>query len=305
LADLHSPANYYGGGVWGSTGAIDTKNNQIFMAVRNNWAVPQSVIDCINAGQPPASCMSPDNHFDSIIALDLDTGKINWGARGLPYDYWNVGCGLVIPFIFTIPPNVNCPGNDPSRAGPDWDFAQGPMLLDGERVGAGQKSGKFWAFKRKSGELAWVTQAAPGGTTGGLQWGSSTDGNSIFVAAANSGPTMAPGPLPWTLKNGVTVSEGGWAAIKVANGAVLWTTPDPLGSRSEAPVAGANGVVFGCNLAAAGRMVAMDANTGAIKWSYDSGAPCNAGASISDGMVFWGSGNYQGFGPHKLFAFGL
>ena len=56
-------------------------------------------------------------------------------------------------------------------------------------------------------------------------------------------------------------------------GAVLWTTKDPLGSRSEAPVSAANGVVFGCNLAVnIGRMVAMDANSGAILWSYDSGA---------------------------------
>ena len=55
-------------------------------------------------------------------------------------------------------------------------------------VGAGQKSGMFWAFKRKTGELAWSTQAAPGGVTGGLQWGSATDGRRIFVAAANSGP---------------------------------------------------------------------------------------------------------------------
>lgn len=300
------PLGYFGGGVWGSTGAIDAKNNQIFMAVGNNWAVPQSVIDCLALNQPPASCMSPDNHFDSVIALDLDTGKINWGARGLPYDAWNVGCGLVVPGVFTIAPNGNCPGGDPSKAGPDWDFAQGPMLLEGERVGAGQKSGKFWVFKRKSGELAWVTQVAPGGVTGGLQWGSSTDGKSIFVAAANSGTTTVPGSQPWTLKNGTSVNSGGWAALKVANGAVLWTTPDPLGSRSEAPVAAANDVVFGCNVDFThGRMVAMDAGSGAIKWSYDSGGPCNAGASISEGMVFWGSGNYSGVGPKKLFAFGL
>jgi hypothetical protein len=36
-----------------------------------------------------------------------------------------------------------------------------------------------------------------------------------------------------------------------------------------------------------------------------SGGPCNAGPSISDGMVFWGSGTFSGFGPKKVFAFGL
>ena len=88
-------------------------------------------------------------------------------------------------------------------------------------------------------------------------------------------------------------------------GHVLWTTKDPIGSRSEAPVSAANDVVFGCNLApGVGTMVAMDAKTGAILWSFNSGGPCNAGASISDGMVFWGSGTW-GFGPKKVFAFGL
>jgi polyvinyl alcohol dehydrogenase (cytochrome) len=74
----------------------------------------------------------------------------------------------------------------------------------------------------------------------------------------------------------------------------------------EAAVSAANDVVFGCNLAVGvRRMLAMDAKTGAILWSYDSGGRCNAGPSISDGMVFWGSGTYAGFEPKKVFAFGL
>src|SRR5262245_10550510 len=78
------PANhvghwYSGAGVWGSTGSIDKENNQIFMATGNNTSAPQSVIDCLKDKQPPASCMDKTNYFDSIVALDLDTGKINWG----------------------------------------------------------------------------------------------------------------------------------------------------------------------------------------------------------------------------------
>ena len=118
--------------------------------------------------------------------------------------------------------------------------------------------------------------------------------------------------MDWTLKDGTKTKAGGWAALD-ADGAVLWTTPDPTysgltpnGSRAEGAVSATNDVVFGCNLAPGiGRMVAMNANTGAILWSYDTGAPCNAGASISDGMVFWGSGTFSGQGPKKLFAFGL
>jgi polyvinyl alcohol dehydrogenase (cytochrome) len=112
--------------------------------------------------------------------------------------------------------------------------------------------------------------------------------------------------MPWTLKDGSTTTSGGWAALDQKNGAVIWTTKDPIGSRSEAPVSAANDVVFGCNLKpGVGMMVAMNAKTGTILWSYNSGGPCNAGASISDGMVFWGTGTYQGPGPKKVFAFGL
>ena len=309
------PPGYYGGSVWGSTGAVDANSNLLFMSTGNNWAVPPERLACILGGGSGDACLSPDDHFDSIIALDMDTGQIKWGQKGLPYDIWNVACGLLsipgFPIDNTNPLAVGAYGNcptptNPGTTGPDYDFAQGPMLLGDDLVGGGQKSGMFWAFKRQTGELVWQTQAAPGGITGGLQWGSATDGDRIFVAASNSGTSRVSGGKPWTLKDGTIVNSGGWAALSRTTGEVLWTTKDPLGSRSEAPVSAANGVVFGCNLAfGVGRMLAMDADTGAILWFYDSGAMCNAGASISDGMVYWGSGTFAGTGAHKVFAFGL
>jgi polyvinyl alcohol dehydrogenase (cytochrome) len=299
------PEGYYGGAIWGSTGAVDMARRTVYMATGNNYAVPQSVLDCLTGGGSPATCMAPGNHIDSIVALDLDSGAIRWASKGLDYDAWNVGCGLSVPG-FTLPPNDNCP----VPTGPDWDFAQGAMLLGqgGTLVGAGQKSGKFWAFDARTGALAWATQVAPGGLTGGLQWGSASDGRRIFVAVANSGPTgSAQVPTPWTLKDGSSTVAGGWAALDARTGSVLWTTPDPGGSRAEAAVSAAADVVFGCNLAfGVGTMYALDANTGRPLWSFDSGAPCNAGPSISDGMVFWGSGTYIGApGANKVFAFGL
>lgn len=305
-----APQGYYGAAIWGSTGAIDAKSNQLFMATGNNYWVPQEVQDCLNGpGGTPGTCLDPTNHFNSIVALDLTSGKIKWAGRGLPYDAWNVGCGLNIPGVFLVPPNDNCP----NPKGPDWDFAQGPMWLGGGLVGAGQKSGMFWAFNHKSGALAWATQVAPPGLTGGLQWGSATDGNRIFVAIANSGLTGA-GTTPgvWTLKNGTTTTAGGWAALDRKTGEVLWTTKDPLGSRAEAAVSLANGVLFGCNMDPVnGTMYALNAKDGAILWSFNSnaGSPtygaCNAGPSIVDGMVFWGTGTFSGTGPKKVFAFGL
>ncbi|MGF6541236.1 PQQ-binding-like beta-propeller repeat protein [Paraburkholderia youngii] len=303
------PNGYYGGSVWGSTGAVDVDRNTVFMGSGNNWAVPQVVLDCMNSGGTPTSCIDPNDHFDSILALDMTTGAVKWSARGLPYDTWNVGCGLNVPGVFTLPPNANCP----NPQGPDWDFAQGPMLFGGNGnagrlVGAGQKSGMFWAFDEETGALRWSTQVAPGGLTGGLQWGSANDGQFIYVAVANSGTTGS-GTTPgvWQLANGGgTTTSGGWASLNANSGAVKWTTPDPLGSRAEAAVSVANGVVFGCNLDyTKGTMYALDSSNGKVLWSFDSGGACNSGPAVADGVVFWGSGSTNGPGPQKLFAFGL
>jgi polyvinyl alcohol dehydrogenase (cytochrome) len=326
------PPGYFGGAIWGSTPAVDRQRNQVYVATGNNYSVPPAVVACLKSGQSEAACMAgaPTNYFNSIIALDLTTGAIKWGSRAMPYDAWNVACGLSIPFVFTIPGNFfgaptpgaygNCPdpiAPSPDRkTGPDWDFAQGPMIFSGPGalgarglVGAGQKSGKFWAFRATDGALVWSTQVAPGGVTGGLQWGSATDGQRLFVAAANSGPALSgggSGAEPWTLRDGTTTTAGGWASLDAKTGQVLWTTADPSGSRAEGAVSGANGVIFGCNLDfARGTMYALDAKTGTPLWSFDSGGACNAGPSISDGMVFWGTGTFSGFGPKKVFAFGL
>jgi polyvinyl alcohol dehydrogenase (cytochrome) len=54
-------------------------------------------------------------------------------------------------------------------------------------------------------------------------------------------------------------------------------------------------------------MLAMDAASGAIRWTYSSGSSCLGGAAIADGTVYWGTG-YRTFAPlttagDKLFAF--
>src|SRR5262249_12822524 len=126
---------YAGASIWGSTGAIDTTTNQIFMATGNNVSAPESVVTCLKAGQPPSSCVDPADYFDSVVALDLDTGKINWAARGLPNDVYAVACGLNVPGALTIPipgapfltPGTydNCaysPPGPPTHTDPDWDF---------------------------------------------------------------------------------------------------------------------------------------------------------------------------------------
>lgn len=290
--------SYTGGSVWGSTAVIDYPRNSLYIATGNNYTVPQSVLTCVTAanGDPAATraCNSPDNHFDAIMALDLKTGAIKWSTIAIPFDSWNVSC------IF--PGNTyNCTNPE----GPDFDFGQGPMLFtvkgpNGKPVdllGAGQKSGQFWAVNPNTGAVVWETQVGPGGTLGGLQWGSATDGNRIYVAISNNELK------PWAMGN-----AGGWSALDAATGQILWQTADPNGAIDTGPVSVANGVVYGCSMDVVGNMYAMDAATGNILWSYPSGGSCNGGAAISNGVVYWGSG-YSNFGlgtpNNQLFAFGL
>jgi polyvinyl alcohol dehydrogenase (cytochrome) len=324
-------SGYSGNAVWGGGGAYDPAHKLVYMATGNNYSVPESVRQCLasGGGEP---CVSPDNHNNSIVAMDVTTGAVKWAQRALRYDAWSVACGLKVPgfelpspFIPTPGIYANCPGGSASTAGPDYDFAQGPMLFGGNGgdsqggnlVGAGQKSGQFWAYNAKTGKLAWTRQVAPGGVSGGLQWGSSTDGKRVFVAVSNAGPTTNGGgvaPLPWTLKDGSVTLSGGWAALDASKGDLLWTTKDPQGRRAEGAVTGANGVIFGCNqdtrspdaTQQQSTYWALDAQSGAPLWSFEPGAgPCTAGASVVDGMVFWGKGNFRSAAPSTFHAFGL
>ena len=94
----------HGGGVWGSTIAIDTKRNSAYVTTGNNYSVPDSVKQCVaNAIDSAATsaCTPPDVLFDSVLALNLDTGAIKWSTRLWDYDAWNVAC---IPFLPGAPP---------------------------------------------------------------------------------------------------------------------------------------------------------------------------------------------------------
>ena len=76
------PAGYFGGAVWGGGGAYDRAHKMVYVATGNNYMVPQTVLNCLGSGGAPASCMSPDNHFDSIVAVDVSSGAFG-GARAI------------------------------------------------------------------------------------------------------------------------------------------------------------------------------------------------------------------------------
>lgn len=302
-----APEGFPGNAVWGSSPAIDFKRGQLYIATGNNYDAPPETLACIaDAGEDPQAqqaCLPADNHFDSIMALDLKTGAIRWVTRALGFDAWTVSC---IPFLGE---GTNCP----EPAGPDFDFGQAPALFTvtvgtkkQDVVGVGQKSGQYWSLNPDTGAVRWVTQAGPGGTAGGLQWGSAVDHSRVYTADANSNA------VPWTLPDGTTTTTGVISGLDAATGEMLWQTTPPFGGTpfgggaTSGPLTTANGVVFACALDFAGHMYALDGATGEILWTFASGGSCLSGAAISEGRLFWGSG-YSLFGSpnNKLYSFGL
>lgn len=299
------PDGYPGGAVWGSTPAVDPTRGQLYITTGNNYDMPASALACVAAagGDPAAirACIDPSDHIDSILALDLKTGAIRWATSALPFDAWTVDCI----------PGFGDGSNCPEPQGPDYDFGQGAALytvrdpVTGKKsdlVGAGQKSGQYWALDPDTGRVEWVTTAGPGGTAGGLQWGSAVDGKRVYTADANSNLK------PWTMPDGSVVTSGMWSGLDAATGELLWQTAPPHGGGTSGPATTANGVMYGCSLDPDGYMYALNGATGEVRWEFKSGGSCLSGAAISNGEVYWGSG-YSNFGfgtpNNKLYKFGL
>ncbi len=307
------PTGYTGGAVWSSNIAVDFKRGSIYTTTGNNYSVPDSVTTCLKGAgaDVPAqlACLDPTDYIDGILSLDMNTGKVRWARRLEGSDTALTSCQ--IPGTGGIP----CP--DPH--GPDYDFGGGANLIrtevDGkpfEAVGAGQKSGIYWAVNPDTGALLYGTQVGPGASaSGGIQWGTATDGAHVYAEVNNFNDT----PFLLQPENTQTWNAGSWAALDSATGAVLWQVPatgqnplrPTLPANAQGQVSVANGVFYAGSMS--GDMVALDAATGKLLWKFNSGGSVIDGPSIVDGTVYWGSGYRRqaigGSGNNKLFAFSL
>jgi polyvinyl alcohol dehydrogenase (cytochrome) len=184
----------------------------------NNYSVPQSALDCVGSATSDTArlaCLAPSDYFDSIVALDVQTGAIRWATHALPYDTWNGNCFVI--------PGVTPAGPCPDPAGPDYDFGQGPALFSArvhgknlDLVGAGQKSGMYWALDRDTGQVVWFTQGY------GSAVGAVTVANGVAYACSFAGTRVA---------------------MDASTGQVLWHDP-PTGEFCAAGAAVSRGVVY-------------------------------------------------------------
>ena len=283
------PEGYSGGSVWGSSPVVVEDTRTVYVSTGNNYSHPvdAAYLNCRAAGGTEAACLSPDDHVDSIVALNMSNGRVLWAQRKVDWndplavngsDDWNVAC--------FIPPFTNCPSN----SGPDYDFGSGVNRITytnsrGKKqtiLGAGQKSGIYYAFDPATGTELWRRLVGPGSSLGGIEWGSASDGKRIYVAVVNYYG------IPYAYGYG-----GSIAALDPATGAILWQVADPAFSINLGPVSVSNGVVYASSMsgaAGATTMFALDASNGNFLWGFAPGVSVNAGATIADGSVYWGSG---------------
>ncbi len=290
------PRGYTGGAIWGSTPVVDHDTGLLYVTTGNNYSVPAGVCqvptghDCTPA--------PPDDHINGVVALNLETGHIVWSTQTMVGD-------LSTNYI--------------KDKGPDWDFGQGPILLTTIRrgksitlLGAGQKSGIYWALDPRTGKVVWKAQVGPGSHKGGMMWGSAADGQRIYVSIGNGDHQ----PVAVVSAAGKTsIATGGlWAALDAATGRILWQVADPQHAIDTGPLSVANGVVYAGSVAGSGdNMYALDAATGAIEWRFASGGAVASGPAIVDGTAYWGSGYYTKMAMklpyegknNKLYAFAV
>lgn len=227
-------AGHDGGAVW-STPAIDASSGRLFVGTGNAY-------------HPPA-----DSTTDSILALDARTGAIAAHLQATGGDVWNASGG----------------------GGPDYDFGASPNLFEGPHgeplVGAGQKSGAYWALDRSTLHPVWTASVGAGTpVVGGIVGSTATDGQRIY------GPDTTAGEI-WALGT---------------DGRLAWLSSDG-GPLQFAAVSTGNGVVYNTDMS--GTLTAREASTGAPLAKLPIGAPSWGGVALAGGSVFAVTGT-QGSG---------
>jgi polyvinyl alcohol dehydrogenase (cytochrome) len=287
-----------GAGVWSSP-TIDTKAGVLYVVTGDNYSQPATATS------------------DAVMALSMETGKVQWSRQLRAGDAFNVSC--------LMPGQINCPDS----AGPDFDFAASAVLTtlaDGNRLLVlAQKSGALYAIDPDhQGKAVWQSQVGKGGVLGGIEWGVAVDGNRVYAGLSDL--AFLPRKAADQASDPDPTQGGGMFAFKIENGERLWMTPPPgCGDRhpcspaQSAAVSAVRGAVFSGSLD--GHIRAYSTDNGKIVWDYDTahdyqtvngvagkGGSLNGGGPvIAAGTLLVNSG-YGEFGETKgnvLLAFSL
>jgi len=244
-----------GGGVW-SAPTIDAKRHVLYATTGDAYTEPAA------------------KTTDSIVAMNLDTGRMEWTAQGTENDVWLAGCNAKNPT-----------GNCPQSLGPDQDFSASTILKTlpgGKRIlVAGQKSGNVWGLDPdNNGKVLWKTALTSNTTEfgGKIIWGGAADDQAAYFG----------------------LGPGGIAAVELRDGERKWFTalePAPAMAKhpgQDGPLTAISGVVFSGGWD--GVLRALSTSDGHVIWEYNTvhdyetvnGAPGKGGSMGAAGPVVVG-----------------
>jgi polyvinyl alcohol dehydrogenase (cytochrome) len=223
---------------------------------------------------------------DAVLAFSLATGERQWAKQLLGGDAWNMAC-----FIGEA---ANCPEED----GPDLDIGASTVLwssAERDYLLVGQKSGDVYALDPdKGGAVVWHNKVGRGGFLGGVHWGMSANGDSLFVPIAD---TTITGRFTGPVSPGIH-------ALDPTSGEMRWYTPSVADCEGKSPIpvcdqgmsaaiTSTDQLVFAGSLD--GNLNIYDSLSGEILWSFDtfgdfesvSGDTALGGSIESDGPVLY------------------
>ena len=282
-----------GAAVW-SAPTFDEKRNVLYISTGDNYSEPAT------------------GSSDAVLCLDARTGKLLWSKQVTADDVFNMGA---------------------LADGRDFDFGQPPILVslpDQHRaLVIGQKSGLAYALDPdKQGEILWKTRLGQGGSLGGIQWGSASDLENMYVAVSDLRLNHVPdksNPSDFRFEPDPS-RGGGLAAVRLGSGEKVWNAePVNCGQRKNcspaqsAAVSVISDVVFSGSVD--GHLRAYSASTGQVIWDVDTahefktvnglaargGSIDVAGPVISGGILYVNSGYGQwgGMPGNVLLAFSV
>jgi polyvinyl alcohol dehydrogenase (cytochrome) len=303
------PKTRQGATAWGPSGVgiwtapvLDAERDTMYVTTGDNYSDPPTALS------------------DALLALRMSTGEILWSKQFTAKDAWNSSCQLQ--------GKVNCPDSE----GPDFDFASSAILVSlpnaKRALLLGQKSAVIYAVDPdRRGQILWQARIGKGGTVGGIEWGSATDGRNVYVALSDITFEVDRKPASNDRAYNLDPTKGGGLfAFRIDNGERMWQAPPPgCGDRrpcspaQSAAVTAISGVVWSSALD--GHLRGYSSSDGRIIWDYDTaheyqtvngvsgrgGAIDVAGPVVAGGMLFAVSGYPArgGLPGNVLLAFGL
>jgi polyvinyl alcohol dehydrogenase (cytochrome) len=291
-ADAFGPS---GVAVWSSP-TIDARRSRLYVATGNNYSEPST------------------GRSDSIVALDLATGKIRWSRQFTERDAYNAGC-----LSFMDATRSNCPEDN----GHDFDFGAPPILVKTnagrDALIAAQKSGMVYGLDpSRNGTILWRKRVGVGGPLGGIEWGAAADSRNVYVAVSDVNWKPFDRIVDGKYVNVTDLDPdqgGGLSALDLVDGKLLWRarparacagrehcSPAQLSAVTLIP-----GAILSSSLD--GHIRGYSIQTGAVLWDSDTertfptvngivgngGSINGPGAVVAGGYVYVSSG-YSRFG---------